>query len=102
MFGKKKKKVLEKHTLRTHNFGRVKTLKPRFLHAVFPAVSRTTCQLVALLLRDACADPEAPKHVRVWVQAAVMLAAAWAFGGPLDAPSREAFDDMYKTLWKGG
>jgi hypothetical protein len=64
-------------------------------------LNRTTTNIFAMLLRDACSDPEAPKHMKIWIQAAMMLAGAWAFGGTLELRSKEAFDDMYKTLWKG-
>ncbi|KAF4521008.1 hypothetical protein B566_EDAN002504 [Ephemera danica] len=62
---------------------------------------RTTSNIFAMLLREACSDPEAPKHIKIWIQAAMMSAGAWAFGGTLELRSKEAFDEMFKTLWKG-
>jgi len=54
-----------------------------------------------MFLHEPCQDGEAVKHVRVWLQAALMLAGAWAFSGPLSRQNRELFDEFFKNLWRG-
>ncbi|XP_059478390.1 dynein axonemal heavy chain 3-like [Neocloeon triangulifer] len=61
----------------------------------------TLISIFAMYLKEPCQDPEAAKHVRAWLQAALMLSGAWAFSGPLLKPQRELFDEFYKNLWRG-
>jgi hypothetical protein len=54
-----------------------------------------------MYLHKPCQENEASKHVKVWMQAALMLSGAWAFTGPLSKQNRELFDEYYKNLWRG-
>lgn len=54
-----------------------------------------------MFLHEPCQDPEAAKHVRVWLQAAVMISGAYAFSGSLSKHERDLFDEFYKNLWRG-
>ena len=40
-------------------------------------------------------------HIGMWLQAAILYAGVWSYGGNLNNVSREKFDDFYKSLWKG-
>ncbi|CAB3376481.1 Hypothetical predicted protein [Cloeon dipterum] len=61
----------------------------------------TLVSLFAMYLKEPSQDAEAAKHVRIWLQAALMLSGAWAFSGPLAKQQREIFDEFFKNLWRG-
>lgn len=62
---------------------------------------RSTLYIIEMLLNDASKSNEDCEHMKSWIQAAFLHSVVWGIAGLLDSDSREAFDDFYKTIWRG-
>ncbi|KAJ1520032.1 hypothetical protein ONE63_004262 [Megalurothrips usitatus] len=65
---------------------------------------RGVLQLVEMLLDEATgaiAWEDFDKFAVNWMHTTFMYAGVWGFGGALDQPSQERFDEFYKDLWRG-